>query len=171
MFKNLKKRKFIQITLTIERMLFSVVVILKKNIFKGTARVIHSALEHFELIRTERLKPSSNPDGSVTFSMALFRRLYNSLRLPGEQMDSIVCHFKTESEGVAPKNIIILGRGRIFSVNFFRSDGTIMNHRQILDILTEISDIIDRSGADDVPIPVLTCDDRSSWAVVRTTRL
>lgn len=132
---------------------------------QGAARIIYSALEHYELIRTERLKPSSNPDGSITFSMFLYRRLYNSIREPGEQMDSIKSHFKTASEGNAPRNIVIIGRGRIFSVNFYCNDGTIMTPRQILTILTEISNIIDRSQID-VPIPVLTCDDRSSWAIV-----
>ncbi len=99
--------------------------------------------------------------------MSLYRRLYNSLRVPGERMDTIASHFKTVSEGVAPKNFLIIGRGRIFSVNFYCNDGTIMRPRQILAILTEISDIIERSDVN-VPIPVLTCDDRSSWANVRT---
>lgn len=133
--------------------------------FQGTARLIYSTLEHYELIRTERLKPGSNPDGSITFSMFLYRRLYNSIREPGEQMDSIKSYFKAASEGNAPRNIVIIGRGRIFSVNFYCDDGTIMTPRQILAILTEISNIIDQSEID-VPIPVLTCDDRSSWAGV-----
>ncbi|XP_037027164.1 peroxisomal carnitine O-octanoyltransferase isoform X2 [Bradysia coprophila] len=130
---------------------------------KGAARLVYSCLEHFELIRTERMKPTSTPDGSITFSMALYRRLYNSFRMPGDQMDSIQCHFKTASEGDAPKNIIVIGKGRIFSVNFYCNDGSIMSHSQILAILTEIANIIDLSDVD-VPIPVLTCDDRSSWA-------
>ncbi|KAJ6637373.1 Peroxisomal carnitine O-octanoyltransferase [Pseudolycoriella hygida] len=133
---------------------------------KGTARLIYSILEHYELIRTERLKPSSNPDGSITFSMFLYRRLYNSLREPGEIMDSIKTYFKTASEGVAPNNIIIMGKGRIFSVDFYLSDGSIMAPAQILAILVEISDKIDASDMH-VPIPVLTCDDRSSWAINR----
>lgn len=136
------------------------------SLFQGAARVIYSALEHYELIRTERLKPSSNPDGSITFSMFLYRRLYNSVREPGEQMDSIKSYFKAATEGNAPRNVIIIGRGRIFSVNFYCNDGTIMTPRQILTILTEICSIIDQSVVD-VPIPVLTCDDRSSWATVR----
>lgn len=98
--------------------------------------------------------------------MFLFRRLYNSLRVPGEQMDSIISHFKTASEGDAPRNFIIIGKGRIFSVNFYNDDGTIMHQTQILAILTEISGIIQQSDVN-VPIPVLTCDDRSSWASVR----
>lgn len=126
---------------------------------------MHSCLEHFELIRTERMKPTTTSDGSITFSMALYRRLYNSFRMPGEQMDSIRSHFKTANEGDAPKNVIVIGKGRIFSVNFYNTDGTIMSHSQILAILTELSDIIDRSDID-VPVPVLTCDDRTSWASV-----
>lgn len=133
---------------------------------KGAARLVHSCLEHFELIRTERMKPTSTPDGSITFSMALYRRLYNSVRMPGEQMDSIQSHFKAASEGNAPNNVIVIGKGRIFSVNFYCNDGTIMRHSQILAILTEIANIIERSDVN-VPIPVLTCDDRSSWAANR----
>lgn len=98
--------------------------------------------------------------------MALYRRLYNSVRMPGEQMDSIQSHFKAASEGNAPNNVIVIGKGRIFSVNFYCNDGTIMRHSQILAILTEIANIIERSDVN-VPIPVLTCDDRSSWAAVR----
>lgn len=86
--------------------------------------------------------------------------------MPGEQMDSIQSHFKPASEGDAPKNIIVIGKGRIFSVNFYCNDGSIMSHSQILAILTEIANIVDRSDVE-VPIPVLTCDDRSSWAAVR----
>lgn len=97
--------------------------------------------------------------------MFLFRRLYNSHRMPGEQMDSIQSYFKTANEGNAPRNIVIIGRGRIFSVNFYCNDGTIMTPAQIFSILTEISNIIEQHEVD-VPIPVLTCDNRSSWAIV-----
>jgi len=98
--------------------------------------------------------------------MYLYRRLYNSIREPGEQMDRISTYFKTESEGEAPRNIIIIGKGRIFSVNFYCNDGTIMAPTQILTLLNEISNTIDQSEID-VPIPVLTCDNRSSWAIVK----
>lgn len=62
---------------------------------KGAARVIYHGFEFYDLIRKEKLKPSANPDGSVTFSSYLFKRFYNTVRIPGEVMDEVHCYFKT----------------------------------------------------------------------------
>lgn len=134
---------------------------------KGAARVIHHGLEFYDLIRKEKLKPSANPDGSVTFSSYLFKRFYNTVRIPGQVMDEVKCYFKTEKEGEIPTNLTVIGKGRIFSVDSVNPDGTWLSVHQILLVLQRIRAIID-SGDVVYSVPLLSCDDRTNWAKNRT---
>lgn len=96
--------------------------------------------------------------------MQQYRRLFNCLRIPGLQVDVIKSYFKTVSEGDAPRNIILILRGRIFSVEFF-DRGNIMNATLILKILEEMFLLVGSSSLE-ISIPILSCDSRSAWAAV-----
>lgn len=80
-------------------------------------------------------------------------------------MDRIVSHFKTIAEGETPSYYLIIGRGRIFRINVLNEDGTILTTQQLLAIHRQIRATIDEKPVE-LPVPVLTCANRSAWAIV-----
>lgn len=130
---------------------------------KGLASAAFHSGKFWELMRNERLKPPTNPDGSVTFSADLFRKLYNTCRVPGETKDEVHSYFKTAKEGSCPSTIIIISRGRVFYFDFCDKNGNILSPQEILHAFTIIRDRIEYEDVEK-GIPILTCDERTGWA-------
>ncbi|XP_037910247.1 peroxisomal carnitine O-octanoyltransferase-like isoform X2 [Hermetia illucens] len=130
---------------------------------KAAARCLYHKIEFWDLLRRERIRPVAPPDGMKYFSMEIFKRLFCTSRIPGEPFDRLDKHFKTVSEGECPTHGIIIAKGRIFQFNCVRLDGNLITPQEILSILHYIRGVIDTSVSSD-NIPILTCDDRSSWA-------
>lgn len=59
-------------------------------------------IQYWMALRKETLKPTQS--GGKSFSMSQFRRLYNTVRIPGEELDQMVCYFKTGEEVVHHEN-------------------------------------------------------------------
>lgn len=145
----------------------------KQNSFPGNnysqilALSTFHCIEYWNLIRLERMRPNTNPSGSLTFSSFLLKRLYSTIREPGEIIDKITCHFRTKSEGKTPTHALVIGRGRMFRINCMHDDGeTIMSAQELLLVFQQILAQVDSAGVVEYPVPVLTCDNRSSWAKV-----
>lgn len=134
------------------------------------SRVMHHSIEYWDLVHKERLRPTSNPSGTITFSSALIKRVFSTSRLPGETMDRIECHFKTASEGKTPSYYIAIGKGRLFKVNVLNDDGSILSPQQLLAIHRQIRGAIDERQVE-LPVPILTCANRTAWAAVSHTPL
>lgn len=135
------------------------------NIPQCISRFIYHCIEYWDLVHKERLRPSKNPDGTITFSSAQIRRVFSTSRLPGETMDHIECHFKTASEGKTPSYYIVIGKGHLFKVNVLNVDGSIVSPQQLLAIHRQIRDTIEDREVE-LPVPILTCANRTAWAIV-----
>lgn len=135
----------------------------RENAPFGFARGLHHILEYWKLMRTETLKTGKMSNGQ-RLSQTLNRKFYNTARLPGEEMDQIVCHFKTESEGPCPSHFMIMGCGRIFKVDGVNPDGRILSPQQCLAAFLQVRGILYAKGYEAHPVPFLTFDDRSGWA-------
>lgn len=134
----------------------------RENRLKTSARGLYYSGKFWELIRKEKLRPPTNPDGSIVFSSNLYKRLFSTCRVPGEVKDEIHEYLKTEAEGDCPSICIVIGHGRVFYFDFL-ADGETMSPQDFLQIFTTIQDIMEREP----PlkgIPILTSDDRTSWA-------
>ncbi|CRK94291.1 CLUMA_CG007806, isoform A [Clunio marinus] len=134
-----------------------------ENRLKTLARGLYYSAIFWELIRSERMRPPTNPDGSITFSANLYKRLYNTCRVPGEIKDEIHEHFKVAAEGDCPKTCLVIGRGRVFYFEFI-IDGQIMSPQEILNIIMLAHDQIVNSTSVPPGIPILTSDYRTNWA-------
>ncbi|XP_037910249.1 peroxisomal carnitine O-octanoyltransferase [Hermetia illucens] len=130
---------------------------------KGAARLIYHTMEFWDLMYHENLRQQSSPDGSIRYSMTLYRRFFCSSRLPGDPLDTVETHFKTLAEGGGPTHGLIIGKGRIFIFDCLDSNGNLQSPQSILQILQIIRGAIDSDKLGDC-VPVLTCDDRTSWA-------
>lgn len=137
----------------------------KEYALKGLARVWYHSIEFWDALRHERIRPATNPSGTQVFSSFLLRRIFNTCRLPGEVMDTIVSNFRTIREGGAATHFVVIGRGRMFRVDAVNEDGSILREQQLLAIFEQIRAIVDGSELD-CPVPVLTCANRTAWAAV-----
>lgn len=133
-----------------------------ENRLKTAARISYYSGKFWELIRKERLRPPTNPDGSIVFSADLYKRLFNTCRIPGVEKDEVQSYFKTEAEGDCPSIGVITGRGRVFYYNLI-VDGQVISPQEFLHIFTLARDAIENGPV--VPgVPILTEDDRTGWA-------
>lgn len=133
-----------------------------ENRLQNFSRIIHYFGQFWGIIRNERLRPSTNPDGSIVFSSDQYRRLFNTSRLPGELRDKVQNFFTTAAEDKnCPSTVIILGNGKIFSFDIF-NEGKLLSPQEIFQTLSIIDRKIKESKGNE--IPVLTCDERTSWA-------
>lgn len=129
---------------------------------RNLARCTYYSTVFWQLIRNEKLRPPTNPDGSIVFSSNLFKRLYNTCRVPGEEKDEIHEYFKTAAEGPCPATCVIIGRGRVFIFEFV-VDGRILTPQEFLYVLIIARDAIENETTER-GIPILTSDERTSWA-------
>lgn len=82
-------------------------------------------------------------------------------------MDKITCHFRTKSEGKTPTHALVIGKGRMFRINLLHEDEeTAMSPQDLIVVYQQILALVDSAGVVEYPVPVLTCDNRSSWAQV-----
>lgn len=139
----------------------------RANAPMGFASGLHHILEYWKLMRTETLKTAKMSNGQ-RLSQALNRKFYNTVRVPGEEVDKIECYFKTEREGPCPDHFILMGRGRIFRVDGVNPDGSILTQQQCLAAFLRVRGLLEAQGEEPYPVPLLTFDDRTSWAKNRT---
>uniref|UniRef100_A0A1L8DZ05 Putative carnitine o-acyltransferase cpti n=1 Tax=Nyssomyia neivai TaxID=330878 RepID=A0A1L8DZ05_9DIPT len=132
---------------------------------KITAWMFHHIMEFWKLLRQERLKSGSTT--STPLTSFLYRRLYNSCRLPGETMDTVWSAFRTEKEGPCPSHAVVLYRGRIFFFDCVDEKGDIMSALQYYGIFLAIRDVVENDGKRGAGVAVLTSDDRTNWAANR----
>lgn len=128
---------------------------------------LHHIFEYWKLMRTETLKTAKLSNGKM-LSQALNRKFYSTVRVPGEDVDEIVCHFRTEKEGDCPTHFILMGRGRIFRVEGVNPDGSILSPQQCTAIYLQVQGMLEAKGEAEHPVPLLTYDDRTNWAKNRT---
>lgn len=110
---------------------------------KALASTAYHSGKFWELLRKEKLRPPTNPDGSLTFSADLYRRLFNSSRIPGDPKDEIHDYFKTEREGDCPSIILIVSRGRVFYLDFLDQDGNVLSQQEFFYAFSIIRDRIE----------------------------
>uniref|UniRef100_A0AAG5CSL1 Choline/carnitine acyltransferase domain-containing protein n=1 Tax=Anopheles atroparvus TaxID=41427 RepID=A0AAG5CSL1_ANOAO len=135
-----------------------------ENFLKGPATCLHHNMVFWKLLRTERLRPIATADKKTVFSADLYRRLYNTVRTPGVEMDKVVSHFRTEREGSCPSHLIVLYGGRIFKVPGLDSKGDPLSPQDFLFSLQQIQVKVEGERVQHAGVPVLTNDDRTTWA-------
>ncbi|XP_075147930.1 carnitine O-octanoyltransferase isoform X2 [Haematobia irritans] len=139
----------------------------RENALKNFARIAYHTIEFWDLLHKATIKPLSSNGGKIKYSSALYKRFYSTTRVPGEEIDHIEKHFRTVTEGQTPSHAILCGKGRVFMFNCLHKDGTMITPQEILIILQRVRSIIDNEPMGDC-VPVLTHDDRTSWAKNRT---
>lgn len=139
-----------------------------ENFLKSAAICCAINMRFWQLIRKEQLRPIVSVDKNIKFSSNLYKRLFNTVRTPGMEMDKIISYFKTEKEGHCPSHVLVIYKGRIFKIDGLHEDGQLLAPQDFLLCFQQITHKVDSENVIDTDIPVLTADDRTSWARNRT---
>ncbi|ESP00180.1 hypothetical protein LOTGIDRAFT_226052 [Lottia gigantea] len=121
--------------------------------------------EYWQNLRRERLRPHKDNKGR-SLCMNQFRRMFNCSRIPGHFKDELLYHFKTESEGDCPSNIIVLYKGRIFSIQSVDENDEPLTAPEFM-ILLQIIYKQCNSSPPGQGLANLTTLKRSDWAEAR----
>ncbi|XP_065094923.1 peroxisomal carnitine O-octanoyltransferase [Ochlerotatus camptorhynchus] len=134
------------------------------NFLKSASICCTINMRFWQLLRREKLRPIVSIDKNIKFSSDLYKRLFNTVRAPGLEMDKVISYFKTEKEGHCPSHILVIYKGRIFKIEGLHEDGEILTPQDFLLCLQQIKHKVDSEDVKDTDLPVLTNDDRTSWA-------
>ncbi|XP_052246538.1 peroxisomal carnitine O-octanoyltransferase-like isoform X2 [Dreissena polymorpha] len=126
----------------------------------------HLNLLFWNLVRKERVKADKDSRGQH-LTMDQFRRLFSTCRIPAVQRDHLATYFKTESEGKAPTNIVVLCGGRIFNMTVIDDSGEPLTALELQAQFQRVRDHCDREP-EGPGIGALTGDNRTSWAQIRS---
>ncbi|XP_067929647.1 peroxisomal carnitine O-octanoyltransferase-like [Watersipora subatra] len=127
---------------------------------------LYMLLEHWQLIKREKLVSDSGKAGKEPWSMHQFRYLYNCCRVPGLEEDEICSYFKTDTEGSTPTHIIVLCNKRIYKLDVVDSKGELYTPPLFHETLRLIKTDAERKGPG-VGICSLTGGDRITWYQIR----
>lgn len=135
-----------------------------ENFLKGAAICCTINMRFWKLLRMETLRPIASADKKIIFSSDLYKRLFNTVRTPGLEMDKIISFFKTEKEGPCPSHILVIYKGRVFKIEGLDEGGDILNPQDFLLYFQQIQHIVDSENKCPYGVPLLTNDDRTTWA-------
>ncbi|XP_022687941.1 peroxisomal carnitine O-octanoyltransferase-like isoform X1 [Varroa jacobsoni] len=119
----------------------------------------------WHLIRTEKLKQQNFRN--IPWSMEQFRRAFNTVRVPQQEMDDLRVYFRTEAEQFdTPTNVIVLCRGHIFSIEMCDSQKIPLTAAEIAIGLEKIEKYCSTQPRGK-GVGALTCQEREQWAADR----
>ncbi|XP_014093225.2 peroxisomal carnitine O-octanoyltransferase [Bactrocera oleae] len=132
-------------------------------LLKNLARIMYHTLEFWNLARNAIIKPHSSNGGKIKYSSALYKRFFSTTRAPGVEYDYLKKYFKSVDEGTTPSHVVVSGKGRMFAFDGLHADGRIISPQEILILLQRVRGILEYEPMGDC-VPVLTHDDRTTWA-------
>ena len=138
--------------------------VMPQRFLRNTAVLCYHNMSFWKLLRKEKVRPMTSIDRNTKFSSQLYKRLYNTVRRPGEEMDKVVTYFKTEKEGDCPSHVIVIYQGRIFKVNCLDENNEVRQPQELLIALQQIQTKVENQHQPSAGIPLLTNDERTTWA-------
>ncbi|XP_075443546.1 peroxisomal carnitine O-octanoyltransferase isoform X2 [Ascaphus truei] len=120
-------------------------------------------LTYWDLIRREKLPVHKS--GNTPLDMSQFQKMFNTCKIPGITSDSIANYFKSEKEGSCPTHLIVMSRGRIFTVEAVH-EGQILTPPEILRHLEYIQNRC-HNEPNGIGLGALTTEERTRWALTR----
>ena len=124
------------------------------------ANLVHQVCQAWSLLRHQKW-PVFRDGRGITYSMHQFRNFFNGARVPGLDEDTNETFFKTKEEGICPKNVVVLYKGRFFSFEPFGADEKVASSKRIEMALSEIENYDEESELSFGP---LSCMNRTEWS-------
>ncbi|KAH9507899.1 hypothetical protein Btru_053162 [Bulinus truncatus] len=134
------------------------------------AILIDSAVEFWMILRKEALGTITDDKGHP-ICMHEFRRLFSSVRIPGQPADAIFTFFHSLAESDdTSKHIIVIYRGHIFTMGVMDTNYVAVSRKSIRLFLKEIVQSVEDSPDDSNEgqgVGILTSLGRDVWSEVR----
>lgn len=124
------------------------------------ATIIHLCLIFRRLIERQELEPIM-VQGMVPLCSWQYERLFNTVRIPGEQTDKIV-HYQDSS------HVVVYHKGRYFKV-IIHYRGKLLKPADIQSQIQSILDDISKPQVGEEHLACLTAGERTHWANTRNT--
>ncbi len=130
---------------------------------RSAAELVSSALRFRSLIDRQELKPDLESGRPIC--MIQYKKMFSSARIPQKGMDRLRTPVSGEDPtSAAERQIVVISRGRIFSVEVIDPSGKPF---PTMAIEASLQRIIDKDGENPHPVGVLTSLPRDDWAEVR----
>ncbi|GFO28287.1 carnitine o-octanoyltransferase [Plakobranchus ocellatus] len=129
------------------------------------AAFLYYCLKFWEYTRKEMHKPGRIRTG-LPISMDVYKRIFNTVKVPGVDKDELVQYFKTEKEGDCPTHVVVMSKGHIFCLEMFGEDGELLTPPEIEVQLEKIKTKSNALGPAQ-GVAYLTSMDRRAWAEAR----
>ncbi|RUS79407.1 hypothetical protein EGW08_012820 [Elysia chlorotica] len=130
------------------------------------ALALHYTIKFWDFTRKEIQKPMKDGKGRP-LCMYQYKRIFNTVNVPGVHRDKLIHYFKTEREGDCPSHIIVLSKGHIFCLETLDDNGEILSPPELEAQLQKIKDKSIALGPAQ-GVPFLTSMERTSWAQARS---
>lgn len=122
-------------------------------------------LKFWEILRKERLRVDRGGKTNV-WSMHQFYRMFSGCKTPGENIDRLNDYFRTESEGDAASHLLVICRGRYFTIKVLDKDRDIITVPEFEVQFRRIRSLCD--GEPEGPgVGALTGQNRTVWYQLR----
>ncbi|CAH1788913.1 unnamed protein product [Owenia fusiformis] len=122
--------------------------------------VLYYSLVYWKLLRKQQIKPDIF--GKTPWSMSQYMRIFNGCRTPGEHMDKLNFYFKLEDQGPCPTHIIVICRGRFFTLNVIDETGEPYTAPELQKMLQHVHDNCNSRPAGP-GLGSLTSEYRTTW--------
>ncbi|KAK7110671.1 hypothetical protein V1264_014507 [Littorina saxatilis] len=133
------------------------------------ALMLHFVVQFWQFVRKEKIRPHKDTKGKP-FCMNQFLKLFSTCKIPGVQMDHLVHHFRTESEGPSPTHIVAMCKGHLFSLQCVDGAGDTLTAPELQSQLQKIYD--KASSLPPAPgVGFYTSLERTQWAGIRSRLL
>jgi len=119
------------------------------------ANLVNGLIQFKQMMDTQAMEPN-RVQGTVPLCMWQYSRIFGTVRIPGEEMDSLETHSKS-------KHIVVISKGKFFKVDIYDQYGPLTPadiQIQFTRVLQQ-TETVDESKVD--PIAALTSQDRTSW--------
>ncbi|GAB1603436.1 peroxisomal carnitine O-octanoyltransferase-like [Argonauta hians] len=123
---------------------------------------LYYTLFFWELLKREMVRPQVNKEGEK-LCMDQYRKIFSTCRIPGIQKDHLMSYFKTDVEGETPNHIVVLCRGRIFTMPITYSKDDLLTPPELE---KQLQYIYDKCKDEEMgpSVGVLTAHNRTKWA-------
>ncbi|ELU17808.1 hypothetical protein CAPTEDRAFT_171816 [Capitella teleta] len=127
--------------------------------------IVWFSLRYWETLRKEKLRVDRGSSKTV-WCMHQYKRMFSGCKTPGVHVDKLNDYFKTEREGPTPTHLLVLCKGRLFTMDVLDAQGQLKTAPEIRAALQIIRDTCDRQMRGP-GIGSLTAGNRESWFKLR----
>lgn len=154
---------------------FSAVVMddgLDLSYLERVAGIVYMYFSYRNLLSAEKIKPHRLRDGKV-LSMDIYKKVYHSYRMPGEELDRLDCHFVLDTEKGSPDienrslgHVVVFKNGYVFKVDIVDEKNEPVKIKELIRQFKIIDDVC-KSREEGPFVSALTATDRTTWAANR----